>query len=186
MTLDLQRRNTAPAASRILRPGVRTLPERVERYPVPGAGSVVVEVKAGDMLRLTDVEGGQACEVLFCGADGTFDATALGAKADGTGEGLKAILGRNGEGAARTVGALRRRGIDLAKASSVGLFGKESRVGNSAELNVARDGLLIVAAPAGQMSPEEQDTATTIELRITRAAPQAGKPHARPLRDACG
>ena len=90
--LDLLRRNTAPPASRILRPGVRTLPERVERYPVPGAGSVVVEVRAGDQLRLTDVEGGQACEVLFCGADGKFDASALGANADGAGEGLKAIL----------------------------------------------------------------------------------------------
>jgi uncharacterized protein YcgI (DUF1989 family) len=71
--LDLLRRNTPPPASRILRPGVRTLPERVERYPVPGAGSVVVEVKAGDLLRLTDIEGGQACEVLFCGTDGAFD-----------------------------------------------------------------------------------------------------------------
>ena len=48
MSIDHLRRNTAPRPSRILRPGIRTLPERVERYPVPGAGTVVVEVKAGD------------------------------------------------------------------------------------------------------------------------------------------
>jgi hypothetical protein len=113
--LDLLRRNTPPPASRILRPGVRTLPERVERYPVPGAGSVVVEVKAGDLLRLTDIEGGQACEVLFCGTDGAFDVAALGTKPDGTGEGLKSLLSRGSASVARTLGALRRRGIDLAK-----------------------------------------------------------------------
>ena len=38
--LDLLRRNTAPAASRILRPGVRAVAERVGRYPVPGAGLI--------------------------------------------------------------------------------------------------------------------------------------------------
>ena len=173
--LDLLRRNTPPPASRILRPGVRTLPERVERYPVPGAGSVVIEVKAGDALRLTDVEGGQPCEVLFCGADGAFDAGALGVKADGSGEGLKAILSRNGEGAARTLGALRRRGIDLGSARSARLFGAESKAGSSAELKASRDGILIVAAPGAEMSPEAQDTATGIELRITRAAPPTGK-----------
>ena len=121
--LDLLRRNTPPPASRILRPGVRTLPERVERYPVPGAGSVVVEVKAGDVLRLTDIEGGQACEVLFCGPDGAFDAAALGTKPDGTGEGLKSVLSRSGEGIARSLGARRRRGLDVAQARSAGLFG---------------------------------------------------------------
>ncbi|MEY3080978.1 MAG: hypothetical protein RJA94_963, partial [Pseudomonadota bacterium] len=173
--LDLLRRNTPPPPSRILRPGVRTLPERVERYPVPGAGSVVVEVKAGDMLRLTDVEGGQACEVLFCGPDGAFDVAALGTKPDGTGEGLKSLLSRGSESVARTLGALRRRGIDLAGARSAGLFGLESRAGSNAELKVARDGILIVAVPGADMSPEAQDTATDIELRITRAAPPAGK-----------
>jgi aminomethyltransferase len=173
--LDLLRRNTPPPPSRILRPGVRTLPERVERYPVPGAGSVVVEVKAGDMLRLTDVEGGQACEVLFCGPDGAFDVAALGTKPDGTGEGLKSLLSRGSESVARTLGALRRRGIDLAGARSAGLFGRESRAGSNAELKVARDGILIVAVPGADMSPEAQDTATDIELRITRAAPPTGK-----------
>jgi aminomethyltransferase len=168
-------RNMAPPPSRILRPGVRTLPERVERYPVPGSGSVVVAVMAGDALRLTDVEGGQGCEVLFCGPDGAFDAAALGTRPDGTGEGLKAIMARSGEGTARTLGAQRRRGIDLARARSTGLFGAESRAGNTADLTVARDGMLVVAVPGAEMSPEAQDTATPIELRITRAAPPTGK-----------
>ncbi|WP_421696224.1 DUF1989 domain-containing protein [Aestuariivirga sp.] len=173
--LNLLQRNKAPPASRILRPGVRGLTDRVERYPVPGAGSVVVEVKAGDALRLTDVEGGQLCEVLFCDPQGAFDITALGAKPNGTGEGLKALLSGNGAGASRSLAALRRRGIDIGKAQSVHLFGGESAPGSTASLTVSRDGLLIVAAPGADMSPEAQDTATGIELRITRASSASGK-----------
>ena len=64
--------STAPQPSLIYRPGIRTLPPGVERYHVSGAGSTVVPVKAGDSILLTDVEGGQACEIAFCDACGPF------------------------------------------------------------------------------------------------------------------
>ncbi|MFN4141082.1 DUF1989 domain-containing protein [Aestuariivirga sp.] len=179
-----------PRASTILRPGLRALPPRVERYPVPGAGSVVVDVKAGDSLTLADIEGGQPCEVLFCDGSGRFDPAALGAVADSHAEGLKAMLAGNGEGAARTVSALRRRNIDIGSARAIGLFGLASPARNTVHFTVSRDGLLIVAAPGSDMAPDGQDTATGIELRITRAAPAAGKmldilpePLADPLQD---
>ncbi|HEY6918599.1 MAG TPA: aminomethyltransferase, partial [Tabrizicola sp.] len=143
--LNLLHRNVAPAASRILRPGLANLPERVERYPVPGAGSVTLEVRAGDQLTLVDKEGGQVCEVLFCDSSGRFDPGALGAVADGTGEGLKAMLAHNAPDAARTLLALKRRGIALAAAKAAVLFGSDSRAGSSASFTVSRDGLLIVA-----------------------------------------
>ena len=184
--LNLLHRNTAPLASRILRPGDRVLPERVERYPVPGAGSVVVEVSAGDRVDLKDTEGGQLCELFFCDASGRFDPEALGQKGDGAGEGLKAMLAGNGEGALRTLSALRRRNIDLGAARAIRLFGAESRAGASASFVAARPGLLIVAAPGTDMSPEAQDTATDIELRIARAAAPGARPVPRlpePLAD---
>ena len=128
-----------------------------------------------------------AVDVVFPGPDATgrkqafrerfhegFGVLGIG-QADGAGEGLKAILSRNGESAARTLGALRRRGIDLGKARSTGLFGVHSSAGSNTELKVARDGILIVVVPGADMSPEAQDTATDIELRITRAAPPTGK-----------
>ena len=43
--LKLLQRNTTPAASRILRPGQRSLPANAERYPVRGGGFVVTEVE---------------------------------------------------------------------------------------------------------------------------------------------
>ena len=174
--LNLLHRNTAPPASRILRPGVRTLPPRMERYPVAGNGSVVVEIRTGDMVAITDVEGGQAGEVAFCDASGVFDAAALGAVADGAGDGLKAMLAGKSESAARTLSALRRRNIDLGKARVVRLFGAGSRrAGNGAAFTAGRDGILIVAAPGGEMSPDAQDTSTGLELRLTRAAASSGK-----------
>ena len=75
--LNLLHRNTAPLVSRILRPGDRALPDRMERYPVPGAGSVVVEVAAGDRVEVRDSEGGQLCELFFCDGAGRFDPEAL-------------------------------------------------------------------------------------------------------------
>ena len=161
--------STAPRPSLIYRPGIRTLPFGVERYIVRGAGSTVVSVKAGDGVVLTDIEGGQACEIAFCDETGRFDASAIGTRANSHGEGLKAQLAEDSESTQRTKSALQRRNIDLGKAETVRLFGEDSRAGTSAEFKVSRDGVLIVAAPAAAMAPENQDTATDIELRITRS-----------------
>ena len=158
----------APAASRILRPGVRNLAPNVERHVVPGGGSVVVELKAGDTITLTDIEGGQACEVCFADTRGMFDMAGLGARADGKAMGLKSMLESPREDARRTLSALRRRNMDLGRAESLTLFGASGSPRSLATFNAARDGVLIVAAPGSDMSPDSQDTATEIELRITR------------------
>ena len=181
--------STAPQPSLIYRPGIRTLAPGVERYIVRGAGSTVVAVKAGDGVVLTDVEGRQACEIAFCDDAGRFDASAIGARANSHGEGLKALLAEDNENTRRTKSALKRRNIDLGKAETVHLFGEGSRTGASAEFTVARDGVLIVAAPGAAMAPENQDTATDIELRIARSGKAAGRgsvlpePLADPLQD---
>ncbi len=181
--------SSAPAASRIIRPGMRTLPFGVERYRIAGGGSNVITVRVGDSVSLSDVEGGQSCEVAFCDDNGRFDTGALGVRSNSRGEGIKALLGGDNEGARRTRSALHRRGIDIAKAETLRLFGEGSRPGASAEFRVARDGIIIVAAPASAMSPENQDTATDIELQITRAEkPDANvsvlpEPLADPLHD---
>ena len=181
--------STAPQPSLIYRPGIRTLAPGVERYIVRGAGSTVVAVKAGDIVVLTDIEGGQACEIAFCDDAGRFDASAIGARATSHGEGLKALLAEDTENTQRTKSALQRRNIDLGKAETLRLFGEDSRAGASAEFKVSRDGVLIVAAPGAAMAPGNQDTATDIELRITRSGTAAERssilpePLADPLQD---
>ena len=188
--LKLLQRNTTPAASRILRPGQRSLPANAERYPVRGGGSVVTEVEAGDRITLTDIEGGQACEVLFCDAQGRFGLGGLGTTADGTASGFKTMLENTSDSAARTLAALRRRNIDLALARSLGLFGQTSPSKSSASFVASQSGVLIVAAPASDMPPQSPDTATDIELLIQRARPRPKsrlddlpEPLADPLQD---
>lgn len=166
----------APRPSRILRPGERALPPNVERYPVAGGGSLVVGLRAGDRILVTDVEGGQRVELLFCDAAGRSDLSGLATKADGPADGLKAMLARDTEGARRTVAALKQKSIDLSRASSAHLLGEHSPAGNRAEFTARQSGTLIVAVPATDMSPEAQDTATEIELRILRAEPLIKKP----------
>jgi aminomethyltransferase len=162
----------APRASRIIRPGERALAPNVERYVVPGCGSVVIDVKSGDKILLRDLEGGQRVEISFCDSKGRFDLTAIGAKPDSHGEGLKSLLTRHDDSTKRVLAGLARRKIDLAKLQTAHLFGTDSPAGNPAEFTVAHDGTMIVAAPGDDMQPGDQTPATPIELRIARANPK--------------
>ena len=159
-----------PAAPSLVRyPGIPTLPEGTERYRAKGGGSLVVRVEAGDRVSVVDSEGGQVCEISFLDGKGRFLAAGLGTAFSNSAEGLKAILQAEGESAARTRAALERRGADLSKAGALSIFGAGSTPGSQAEFSISMKGLLIVAAPASAMSPEAQDTATPIEVRIKRS-----------------
>ena len=67
-----------PKPSVILHPGIRALEDNVERYVAEGGGSVIIEVGAGDVIEVIDLEGCQACEIIGIGKDGRFDAAVLG------------------------------------------------------------------------------------------------------------
>ncbi|GLR55694.1 DUF1989 domain-containing protein [Rhizobium indigoferae] len=180
-------RSAAP--SLVHYPGIPTLPEGTERYRAKGGGSVVVRVEPGDRVSVIDSEGGQVCEISFLDEKGRFLATGLGTPFSNSAEGLKAILQAEDESAARTRAALQRRGADLAVAGALSIFGAGSTPGSRAEFTVSMKGLLIVAAPASAMSPEAQDTATPIEIRIKRSvlirdyASALPEPAADPIED---
>ena len=76
-----------PARSTILRPGIRALEPGVERYRVEGARTIVVDLEPGDRIAVTDVEGGQACELIAFGADGRADPGVIGVTGDGASSG---------------------------------------------------------------------------------------------------
>jgi glycine cleavage system T protein (aminomethyltransferase) len=161
----------APRPSVILRPGIRALPAGVERYKVAGGGSLTVQIAAGDTISLTDIEGLQPCEIIAWGEDGRSDTQILGVCSDTRPLGLQAILGDGGESARSALSTLKRRGIDLGDARCIRIFGSGSQSGESATFTAKRSGFLVIAAPGGKMDATRQDTATDIELRITRAAP---------------
>ena len=178
-----------PRPSLIMRPGMPALAPGEERYIVPGGGAIAVEIHAGDRLRVIDVEGMQPCEVVAVDATGAIDPDILGARGDGDAAGLKQILSADDEGVRSVRSGLKRRGVDLATARAVTLFGGESRAGNAVEFTVSRDGLLIVAAPGAPMEAGAQDTATPIRIHIWRSRTRPAhetllpEPLADPLQD---
>jgi aminomethyltransferase len=160
-----------------------------ERYTVPGGGVIAVPVHAGDHVGAVDVEGMQRCEMVAADAAGAIDPGILGARGDSDASGLKQVLSGDSESARFVRSALERRGIDLATARAVTLFGGDSRPGDAGEFAVSRDGLLIVAAPGVPMEAGAQDTATPIRLHIRRSRLRASseallpEPLADPLQD---
>jgi len=66
-----------PRPSAILRPGLRALAPGAERYLVRGGGSLTVRVRAGDRVKVVDLEGLQSCELRVPSGD----ASVLGGKA---------------------------------------------------------------------------------------------------------
>ncbi|MEZ5828132.1 MAG: DUF1989 domain-containing protein [Hyphomicrobiales bacterium] len=173
-----------PRPTLVRRPGA-SLARGEERYTVSGGGAIAVPVEAGDRLRLVDLEGMQRCEVVAVDAAGLIDAGMLGARADGDASGLKQILSADNESARLVRAGLARRGIDLAAARAVTLFGGESRPGEAAEFTAARAGVVIVAAPGAPMEAGAQDTATPIRVFIQRARirPASETPLPEPLAD---
>jgi aminomethyltransferase len=157
-----------PKPSVIMRPGMSTLAPGEERYTVPGGGAIAVPIHAGDIVRLVDAEGMQRCEVVCADATGAIDPAILGARGISDASGLKQILSGTGESARFLRSGLERRGMNLAGARAITLFGGESRPGDTGEFTVSRDGLLIVAAPGAPMDVGSQDTATPIRVHILR------------------
>ncbi len=146
-----------------------TLAAGEERYTAPGGGAIVFPIHAGDTVRVVDVEGMQRCELVAIDAIGAFDPAILGARGDSDASGLKQILSAGGDSARTVRSGLERRGIDLAAARAITLFGGDSRAGDSGAFTVSRDGLLIVAAPGAPMAADAQNTTTPIRVHVRRS-----------------
>jgi aminomethyltransferase len=158
-----------PKPSAVLMPGLRALAPGEERYTVPGGGAIALPIHAGDHLRIVDAEGMQPCELVAVDGAGNIDPAIVGVRGDGDAAGLKRTLSGDSDSARAVRSGLERRGIDLSRARAVTLFGGESLPGSSAEFTVARDGLLIAAAPGAAMEASAQDTATPIRVHIKRS-----------------
>ncbi|MGE5260495.1 MAG: DUF1989 domain-containing protein [Actinomycetota bacterium] len=162
-------RQGPPRPSAVRRPGLLALAPGEERYTVAGGGAIAVPIMAGDLVRVIDLEGMQPCELVVTDAGGTIDPAILGARGSGDARGLKQILSGDDESARIVRLGLERRGIDLAHARAITLFGADSHAGDQAEFTASRDGFIIVAAPGAVMDMDSQETATPIRVHIQRS-----------------
>ena len=141
-------------------PGLPALPPGVERYVVPGRSARAIRIAGGDVVRLVNAEGGQACELVCVAQDGRFAHGLLGARAGGNAAGLRRLVADGVAGVGR----------DLGGAGSLDLFGPESRAGDEASYTATAAGTVIVAAPGAPMAVHEQDPPTPIVVFVERAA----------------
>ena len=158
-----------PRPSRILTPTGFARQSGRERHVVQGGGALLVNVHPGDRVQIINDEGAQGCELVAAGMDGQIDAGILGATANSTAEGLKAMLALGGLGRLRQ--GLQRRKVDLAQAGAIRLFDLTTPAKAQETLTISRDGHLLIAAPGIPMLPQAQDTATPLTVIITRANP---------------
>jgi aminomethyltransferase len=154
---------------RLLEPGLARVQPDTECYRVPGAGSIVVGVEAGDRLTIVDTEGGQPCELLVFDAQGRSEPGLIQAAADGDGAGLRALLGKDDESARMVRAGLERRGINLADTRAIRLFDTASAPGEGATFHAQGDGVCVVAAPGEDMLIDGQNPPTDLEVVIHRA-----------------
>lgn len=158
-----------PRPSLILRPGQIALPPGMERYTIQGNGAVLIEVEAGDMVSVRNVEGGQACELLAWDKSGATDPSIFGEKSNSNAAGIKALLAESDDSLASVRRGLERRQVQLDQAKAVRVFGGATPAGTEQAFTVARDGGLLIAAPGGPMLVDGHDTATPLTVIVRRA-----------------
>ena len=158
-----------PRPSQIIQPSVFSLPAGTERYVVEGSGAVLIPVEQGDRFTITNTEGGQPCEIVAADSKGKIDAGVICAKSNCNTDGLKALLTGNDQSLRGLRMGLDARKIDLAKAGGVRLFDAATPAHTIESFEVARDGVVIIAAPGTPMDFEAQDTTTPLTVMMTRA-----------------
>ena len=164
-----------PRPSRILTPRDLQRHKGRERQTVAGGGAWLLQLGQGDLITLTNDEGGQPAELIAATRDGRIEATLLGHTTNSDASGLKAMLAL-GETAAPGLSRLRKgltlRNIDLAKAGALQVFDSQTLPRAVQSFTANADGWLIIAAASLPMAPDAQDTASPITVEIQRAKPR--------------
>jgi len=153
----------------VLIPGLRVLPEDVERHPIPALGSLVLDIDEGDEISVLDPEGLQPAELVFFNSDGKSKAAMIGGNAAGEPTGLQSLL-LDGDASTHFMReALNKKGFDLGKAEAAWIFTYGSRAGDMETFHATQSGTLIVAAIGARMQPHETNTPTDLVVYLKRA-----------------
>jgi aminomethyltransferase len=144
--------------------GLKPVDRSFESWWVRPGAATVVEVRAGDRVRVLDPDGGQPAELTVLSPEGRDDAAALGTRAD-----APATVLRSGEDG--FLSQLDARGVKPDDAMAVRLFGPEGQPGDSQSFTAERDVLLVVAAPGGRVIDGEPP-ASALVVELQRATPR--------------
>lgn len=177
MTVLFPASSTYAGSAAVLRPGFDEQEPRSERYLVPAARALLLDLGVSDRLEITDPEGGQAFHLAVFSPDGRWDPEALEA---GDPAAIQfqppADLLRSISGGLST--ALQRRGIGNCGIPSVlsGL-GSPTAASEQASFRALRPAVVVLAAPR-ELAPEgvtiDGPQPSDLRARVLRAS-AAGK-----------
>ncbi len=152
-----------PRPSQIITPSQFSMPAGTERYVVEGLGAVLISVEPGDQVTVINDEGGQVCEIV------PSKPGILAEACDAPADGLRALLTSSDQSLRGLRMGLDARGIDVAQAKALRLFGADTAAKSSLTIRVEGEGALIIAAPGSAMDFEAQNTATPLTVVVKRA-----------------
>jgi aminomethyltransferase len=187
------------ARPRLIMPGLLPADPGVERYRVHPGAVTAVELEAGDQITVTDAQGRQRGELTVL-ARGAEDYRPLGTQADTEASVLRALasaaaaspaasrsaftpgstVAAGFSSAADVVGALAGRGLDLAAARAVGLFGEWSPAGETAVFVADQPVTVVLAAPGGPMAVSGGNPPSDLAVEVRRARPKPPREPALP------
>lgn len=161
-----------PIVSRPSEPALYARAPAQERYRVAPGGLTLIELEAGDLLQVTDIEGDQLAELLAFTADGSNGLAALELQ-DSPGTTFITDLLRDGSAAAARVRlALTRQGIDCRQLpTAVQLWSAGTPAGFARQFTADQRLLVLVAAPGGATPVDSQRRSSELRVSIRRANP---------------
>lgn len=159
----------------VIETGVPVLQTGVERHPIPGGGTRVLSISAGDEISLLDPQGLQSGELVFFTPDGKSDAAMLGSSSASKPNGTIDALSVDDPSARKVLHALKISGFDLSKSEGICVLGEGSNAGSLHTVHAAVDGLLVACAVGQPMLPESQDAPTELILYIRRSNPDEAR-----------
>lgn len=155
--------------TRVLEPGLNTLPPDTERYVATAGGSVSFIVNPGDEVKLVNPEGLQVAEISVFDENGKSDMQTIGTTANGKAEGLKRILSKSDQpSATKLLQNLQSRSIRIEEATSTRIFGDSSPAGASETFVANKKLTCIIVAPGEAMLVDQQNTVTDIIIFVHR------------------
>jgi len=177
----------APQSGRVIVPQTFSLFQRgQERYEVAGGRALCIDVEEGDVVTLSNVEGGQICELIAADENGRIDLAILGGATGHDAGGFLGMLGRDHCEFDNFRNSLIQRQIDLTKAKGqvLRLFSSTTPAGTAESFTLESKGALIVAAPGHPMRVDSHDTLTPILVEVQKAHfgqnNERGTPHPLP------
>lgn len=141
----------------------------VEQYRVPGGGSIVVKLFAGDRFVIVDVEGAQSCEISSFDQKGRADLGLIGGKADGAVNLLNDPSWSYDQSKEALIEFLRSLSVDVNSIDVLRIFGEGSPAGADETFTAQLECVCLVRAPGGPVLVHEQNPPSDLRLVVMRS-----------------